>query len=119
MKLKKKEDQSVGVSVLLRNGNKILMGANKETKCGAETEGKAIQTALPGDPSHIQSPNSDTIVDAKKYRMKSYPDVLHNIFYFRFRKGLKQLLACTVSQYMLMMNIMLKRNETILLACSL
>jgi len=41
MKLKKKEDQSVGASVLLRRGNKILTGEN--TKCGAETEGKAIQ----------------------------------------------------------------------------
>jgi hypothetical protein len=43
MKLKKKEEQSVGASVL-RRGNKILMGANRETKCGAETEGKAIQS---------------------------------------------------------------------------
>jgi hypothetical protein len=43
MKLKKKEDQSVGPSVLLRRGNKILMGANMETKSGAQTEGKAIQ----------------------------------------------------------------------------
>jgi hypothetical protein len=34
----------MGTSVLLRKGNKILMGANTETKCGAETEGKAIQT---------------------------------------------------------------------------
>jgi hypothetical protein len=41
MKLKKKEDQSVGASILLRRGNKILPGAN--TKCGAETEGKVIQ----------------------------------------------------------------------------
>jgi hypothetical protein len=32
MKLKKKEDQSVGVLVLLRKGNKILMGANMERK---------------------------------------------------------------------------------------
>jgi hypothetical protein len=31
------------VSVLLRKGNKILMGANMETKCGAETEEKTIQ----------------------------------------------------------------------------
>jgi hypothetical protein len=31
MKLKKKEDQSVGASVLLRRGNKILTGANKDT----------------------------------------------------------------------------------------
>jgi hypothetical protein len=51
MKLKKKEDQSVDVSVLLRRGNKILTGANLETKCGAETEGKAIQR-LPHLRSH-------------------------------------------------------------------
>jgi hypothetical protein len=43
MKLKKKEDQSVGASVLLRKKNKILRGANTETKSGEETEGKAIQ----------------------------------------------------------------------------
>jgi hypothetical protein len=43
MKLKKKEDQSVDAFVLLRKGNKILMGANTETKYSEETEGKAIQ----------------------------------------------------------------------------
>ena len=43
MKFKKKEDQSVDASVLLRRGNKILMGGNTETKCGAETEGKDTQ----------------------------------------------------------------------------
>jgi hypothetical protein len=43
MKLKEKEDQSVGASVLFRRGNKILTGANIETKCGAETEEKAIR----------------------------------------------------------------------------
>jgi hypothetical protein len=42
MNLKKKKDQCVGALVLLRRGNKILTGANMETKCGAETEGKAI-----------------------------------------------------------------------------
>ena len=42
MKLKKKEDQSVDDSLLLRRRNKILMGGNMETKYGAETEGKAI-----------------------------------------------------------------------------
>ena len=42
-KLKKKKDQSVDASVLLRRDNKILMGGNMETKCGAKTEGKAIQ----------------------------------------------------------------------------
>jgi hypothetical protein len=44
MKLKKKEDHTVGSSILLRKGNKILMGANTEKKYGAETEGKAFQT---------------------------------------------------------------------------
>ena len=43
MKLKKKEDQSVDASVLFRRGIKIIKGGDTETKCGAETEGKAIQ----------------------------------------------------------------------------
>ena len=42
MKLKKKEDQSIDISVLFRRGNKIPMGGDTETKCGAETEGKAV-----------------------------------------------------------------------------
>jgi hypothetical protein len=42
MKLKK-EDQSMNTLVLLRRGNKIPLGGDMETKCGAETEGKAIQ----------------------------------------------------------------------------
>jgi hypothetical protein len=42
MKLKK-EDQSVNTTILLRKTNKILMGANVETKCRAETEGEPIQ----------------------------------------------------------------------------
>ena len=46
LKLKKKEDQSVGASVLLRRRNKILIGANIEKKCEAETEGNAIQILL-------------------------------------------------------------------------
>jgi len=32
----------VDASVLLRAGNKILMSGNTQTKCGAETERKAI-----------------------------------------------------------------------------
>jgi hypothetical protein len=43
MKLKEKEDQSVDDLDLLRSGNKIFMGRNTERKCGAETEGKALQ----------------------------------------------------------------------------
>jgi hypothetical protein len=42
MKLKKKEDQSVDTSVLLRREIKIPLEGDTETKCGAETEGKAI-----------------------------------------------------------------------------
>jgi hypothetical protein len=60
MKLKKKEDQSVDTLILLRRGNKIPhMEGVTETKYGAVT-------VLPGDPSHIQSANLDTFVDAKK-----------------------------------------------------
>ena len=43
MKLKKKDDQSMGTLVLLRRVKKILMEGVTETKYGAETEGKDIQ----------------------------------------------------------------------------
>jgi hypothetical protein len=42
MKLKKKEDQSINISVLLIRGSKIHMEGDTETKYGAETEGKTI-----------------------------------------------------------------------------
>jgi hypothetical protein len=64
----KKEYQSVDTSVLLRRGNKIPMGGNTEIKYGAESERRKDhpETAPPGDTSHIQSPNLDTMVDANK-----------------------------------------------------
>ena len=43
MKLKKKKDQSVYTSILLRRGNKIPMEGITETKCGAETQKMMIQ----------------------------------------------------------------------------
>jgi hypothetical protein len=43
MKLKKKEDQSVDTSSLLRMGNKIPMEGVTETKFGAEMKGWTIQ----------------------------------------------------------------------------
>jgi hypothetical protein len=43
MKLKKKEDQHVCPSVLLRRGSKIFIESYTETKHVAETEGKMIQ----------------------------------------------------------------------------
>ena len=42
MKLKKKKDQNMDTLVLLRRGDKIPMGGDTETKCVAESEGKAI-----------------------------------------------------------------------------
>jgi hypothetical protein len=42
MKLKKKEDQSVDTSILLRMGNKIPMERVTETKFRAEAEGMTI-----------------------------------------------------------------------------
>jgi hypothetical protein len=43
MKLKKKKDQSVDTSFLLRRGNKIPMEGITEAKFRAETEGMTIQ----------------------------------------------------------------------------
>jgi hypothetical protein len=43
MKPKKKKEQNVDASVLLRRWDKILTGRNMETKYAAETEEKAIQ----------------------------------------------------------------------------
>jgi hypothetical protein len=63
--------ENLAFLVLLRKGNKILMGGNTETKCEVESEEKAIQRLTPpGDPSHIQSPNVNTIVDTKKCMLK-------------------------------------------------
>jgi hypothetical protein len=58
--------KSVHASLLLRRGNKILIGGNMETKCGAETEGKGIHGSSPEHPSDIQSPKPDNIVHANR-----------------------------------------------------
>ena len=52
----------MGTHMHLTNINLQLLPSkgNTGTKSGAETEGK------PGNPSHMQTPNSDTITDAKK-----------------------------------------------------
>ena len=42
-KIKKKEDQRVDTSLLLRIGNKIPMEGVTETKCGAKIKGWTIQ----------------------------------------------------------------------------
>jgi len=66
MKLKKKDDQSVDPSVLLKRGSKIFIGGYMETKFGAETEGKTIQSLphLGIQPIYIQPPNLDNIDEA-------------------------------------------------------
>ena len=67
MQLKKEEDQSVGASVLLTRGSKLLTGANTETKCRAETEGKSIQRLCHMGIHHIYChKKTDTIVYANK-----------------------------------------------------
>ena len=71
MKLKKKEDQSVDTSSLLRMGNKIPMEGVTETNFVAETKAWAIQRLPhPGGPSHNQPSNADTIAYASKVLMK-------------------------------------------------
>ena len=68
MKLKK-DNQSMGASVLPRKGNKILTGGNKEKKSREQRlKERPNKIAPPGYPSHIQSPDPDTIADAKKCR---------------------------------------------------
>jgi hypothetical protein len=63
MKLKKKEDQSVDDPVLFRRVNNILTGGKWRQRDGRKGH---PEIAPPGDPSHIQPPNPDTIVDARK-----------------------------------------------------
>jgi hypothetical protein len=46
MKLKKKEDQCLDTSILLRRGSKIPMEGVTETKYGTESEGMIMFTLL-------------------------------------------------------------------------
>ena len=66
-KIKKREDQWVDSSFLLRIGNKIPMKGVTKIKFGAKTKG---WTAPPGGPSHIQPLNTDTIAYASKIFLK-------------------------------------------------
>jgi hypothetical protein len=69
MKLKKKEDQSVDTSILLRKGNKIPMEGFREARFEGETEGRTIQRLPPPhprNPSHKQPPNPDIIACINK-----------------------------------------------------
>jgi hypothetical protein len=75
MKLKKKENQSLDALVLLRRENKILIGRNMKTKCGAETEGKPIQR-LPHLGIHpIYSHQTQTLLWMPRSECWQEPDI--------------------------------------------
>jgi hypothetical protein len=66
MKLKKKEDQSVDTSLLLRVGNKIPLEGVTETKFVAEPEGKTIQTLPHLGIHHINNHQIQTLGRSKR-----------------------------------------------------
>ena len=70
MKLKKNKDQCVDTLPLLKIGNKTPMEGVTEAKFGAKMKGWIIERLPPGDPSHNQSPNTDTIAYASKTLLK-------------------------------------------------
>ena len=56
MKLKKKEDQRVDASVLLRRGNNIIKGSREERDLGGKEEGRGKRGAesdMGGDGGYI------------------------------------------------------------------
>ena len=63
MKPKKKEDQSVDASILLRKGRKYPW---KVLHRQSDLRNDHPETVPPGDPSHKQPTKPDTIVDANK-----------------------------------------------------
>jgi hypothetical protein len=71
MNLKKNEDQSVDTLPLFGTGNKTPMEGVTETRVGAEMKRMDhLETAIPGDPSHNQPPNADTIAYTSKILLK-------------------------------------------------
>jgi hypothetical protein len=60
----KKEDQSVNTLILLRRGNKIPMQAVRQNVQHRLKESSSLDCPN-WDPTHIQSPNPDIIMDAK------------------------------------------------------
>jgi hypothetical protein len=62
LKLKKKEEQTVVILVLLRRWKKIPMRDVAETNCGTETEGKTMQKLIPLGIYPIYSPHTHTLL---------------------------------------------------------
>ena len=65
MKLKKKEDQNVATSAILVGGTKYLQETQRQS-VEQRLKERSPRDCPTWDPSHLQSPNPDTIVDAKK-----------------------------------------------------
>ena len=75
MKLKKKEDQSVDTSFLLRRRNKIPMEGVTETKFGAEMGGRTIQR-LPYPGIHlINNHQTQTLLQMPRRACWQEPDI--------------------------------------------
>ena len=71
MKFKKNEDQSVDTVLLLRIGKKNTHGRSYRDKVWSCVERMDhLETAIPGDPSHNQPPNDDTIAHPSKRWLK-------------------------------------------------
>ena len=66
MKLKKKEDQSEGALVLLRRGIKYPWEEIRRQSVEQRLKEKPSRDCPTWDPSHIQLPNLDAIVDSRK-----------------------------------------------------
>ena len=71
MKLKKKEDHSVDTSIHPRRGEQTTHGRSYRNKIWSrDCRNDNLETHSPENPSHLQSPNPDTVVDANKYLLK-------------------------------------------------
>jgi hypothetical protein len=67
MKLKKKEDQSLNTSPLLRTGDKIPMEGVTETRFGAEMKGWTIQ--------RLSHPGIHTIISHQTQILLNMPEI--------------------------------------------
>jgi hypothetical protein len=62
MKLKKKENHSMDTYIHLRRGEQNTHGRSYRDKLWSrDWRNYHLETDLPGDPSHLQSPNPDTV----------------------------------------------------------
>jgi hypothetical protein len=66
MKIKKKEDQIMDTSFLFRIGDNTHRRSYTDKVWSQDERMDYPKTAPSGDPSHNQSPNSDTIAHASK-----------------------------------------------------